>query len=238
VTWQLDPKKVQTTFDKNVATSFGLTLVVGLPFARPILERVAQIQTQAEALLPDRFHWYELDHLHATVIAPLRGRYRAEPPLQRHELPTDLDGFAETLGHAFSALQPFSLELDRLFVTSDGRLIALGSDPDRVWPRVADCLASFPGLDPPKRLDGWHVTLGYLQPPVPFVTEAEPEGFENEWGKIQASSLGSMIVDRVWLVHYADRMLSHIVGRVQWLLGQPNFISADELLRKLHINSS
>ena len=231
----LDPKRMQTTLSKNQATSFGLTLVVGLPFPRPILAPILRLRAQIETLLPGRFRWYAPDHLHATVMAPLRGRYRDGPPLQRDELPADLDGFVEALNLCFDALQPFPLKLDRLRLASDGRMLALGPDAGQVRQRVAERLASFPGLDRPKDLDGWHVTLGYLQTPTPFATQAEQADFEIGWAELQTSLLGVMVVDRVWLVHYADRTLSRIVGQAPLLLGQPNTLTPDNLLAALGI---
>jgi hypothetical protein len=235
MTLRPDPTRIRSTLSKNLATSFGLTLVVGMPFALPIGTRAVQLEAQIEALLPGRFRGYEPDHLHATVMAPLRGRYREGPPLQRNELPADLDGFAETLNHCFGALPPFSLDLDRLHLTPDGRMLALGADPGQVRPMVAERLASFPGLDQTKDLFGWHVTLGCLQTPTPFASEAEQLRFEIGWAELKASSLGTMEVDRVWLVHYAVRTMRRIVGKMPLLLGRPNALTADSLLVALGI---
>ena len=235
MTLVLDPKRMQTTLSKNQATSFGLTLVVGLPFPRPILASILRLRVQTETLLPGRFRWYALDHLHATVMAPLRGRYRDAPPLRREDLPADLDGFVEALNTCFSALQPFTLELDRLLLTPDGRMLALGPDAGLVRQRVAERLTSLPGLDQPKNSDGWHVTLGYLQTPTPFATEAEQADFQVGWAELQTCLPGVVVVDRVWLVHYADRTLSRIVGKVPLLLGQPNTLTPDNLLATLGI---
>lgn len=217
---RLDPERVRRTLHKNLATSFGLTLAVGLPFPRPMLDRLAQLRNQIEALLPGHFRWYAPDHLHATVLALLRGRYREGPPLQRHELPADFDGFVETLNACFDALQPFTIDLDRLLLTPDGQVLALGPDPGRVRQQVAERLASFPGLDRPKDPDGWHITLGCLQTPLPIATEAKQAGFEVSWTELRASSLGAIVVDQVWLVHYADRTLSRIVGKTPIRLGR------------------
>jgi hypothetical protein len=231
----LDPPQMQVTLNKNLAISFGLTLAVGLPFSRPILAPILRLRAQTEALLPDRFRWYELDHLHVTVMAPLRGRYREGPPLQRHELPADSEGFFETLNQCFTAMEPFHLSLDRLRLTADGRLLALGADPSHVRRRVAERLASIPGMDQPKGSDGWHATLGYLQTPTPFATEAEQADFEVDWAELQESLLGVGVVDRVWLVHYANRTLSRIVGKAPLLLGRPNTLTPDSFLAALGI---
>ena len=226
---RLEPERVRRTLRKNLATSFGLTLAVGLPLPRPMLDRVAQLRDQIELLLPGRFRWYAPDHLHATVLALLRGRYREWPPLQRHELPADLDGFVETLNACFGALQPFTLDLDRLLLTPDGQVLAVGPDPGRVRQRVAERLAPFPGLDRPKDPEGWHITLGCLQTPAPTATKAEQASFEGSWAELRASSLGAMVVDQVWLVHYADRTLSRIVGKTPLRLGRPDNLTADRL---------
>ena len=132
-------------------------------------------------------------------------------------------------------LVPFLLELDRLLLAPDGRMLALGPDAGQVRQRVAERLASFPGLDRPKDLGGWHVTLGYLQTPTPFATEAEQADFEVGWAELQTSLLGVIVVDRVWLVHYADRTLSRIVGKAPLLLGRPNTLTPDSLLAALGI---
>ena len=101
-------------------------------------------------------------------------------------------------------------------------MLALGADPGRMRQHVAERLGSFPGLDRPKDLDGWHVTLGYLQTPTPFATDAERADFQVGWAELETSMLGVVAVDRVWLVHYADRTLSRIVGKAPLLLGRPN----------------
>jgi hypothetical protein len=235
MTLDLAPERMQATLNKNLATSYGLTLVLGLPFPRPLLVRTAQLWEQVEALLPGRFRWYAPDHLHATVMAPLRGRYREAPPLQRHELPADLARFTSALNDCFSALRPFRLEMDSLHLKPDGRLLALGADLSHVRQRVAECLASFPEMDRPKDLAEWHATIGYLQTPEPFTTEAERAGFEVGWSELEASSLGEVEVERVWLVHYADRTLSRIEGKIPLLLGRPNTLTPDSLLAALGI---
>lgn len=231
----LNSQQARTTRAKNLSTSFGLTLVVGLPFASEILEQAAQLRAQTEALVPGRFRWYAPDHLHATVMAPLRGRYREGPPLQRNELPADLEGFVEALNQCFAALEPFPLKLDRLCLAPDGRLLALGADPGRVRPQVAERLVSLDGLDRPKSLDNWHVTLSYLQIPAPFAPQAEQAGFGVDWGELQAAPLGAMEVDQVWLVHYAKRTLSQIVGKAPLQLGRPNALTEDSFMTVLGI---
>jgi hypothetical protein len=104
---ELDPHRMRELLKKNLATSFGLTLVVGLPLAPPILAQLARVRAAVEAQLPGQYQWYASKHLHATVMPLLRGRYREAPPLQLHELPADLNSLADRLDECFSALQPF-----------------------------------------------------------------------------------------------------------------------------------
>lgn len=231
----LNPKQIAETLAKNRATSFGLTLVVGLPFAPLILTRVAAIQAEFEAQWPGRFHWYAPNHLHATIMAPLRGRYRAGPPLQRHELPADLAGFAEALNQCFAALEPFFLEFDRFHLAPDGRLLVFGADPGRVRSQVAERLITIPGLDRPKGLNGWHMTVGYLQTPTPFPHPNEQADFGASWDEIWGGCMGATEVRQVWLVHYADRTLSRILGKAPLWLGRPNALTQDRFLTELAI---
>ncbi len=234
----LDPQQMQTTRSKNLATSYGLTLVVGLPFPRPILAQVARLWERVDAAWPGCVRWVAPSHLHATVMAPLRGRYRAEPPLQHHELPVDLAGFVEELNRCFTALEPFPLNLDRLCLAPDGRLLALGADPGNVRSRVTERLAPFAGLDRPKALAGWHVALGYLQSPETLAAGGEHVHWEADWACLQATSLGVLEVVQVWLVHYADRMLSRIVGKTPLRLGRPNALTEASFLTALGIRQS
>lgn len=228
MTVRLDPDRVQRALHRNLATSFGLTLVVGLPFPRPLLARVVQLRDRSDSLAPAGLRWYAPDHLHSTVLALLRSRYREGPSLQRTELPQDLEGFVATLNACFGTLQPFVLNLDKLFLTPDGQLLAVGPDPGRVRQQVAQRLASWPGLDRPKDLSGWHVTLGFLQ-------TSALASFEAGWVELQGSSIDAVLVDQVWLVHYADRMLSRIVGKAPLPLGRPGSLTAGRLLELLGI---
>lgn len=233
--FELDPNRIRAVINRNLTTSFGLTLVVGLPFPQPLLAGMAQLQDHIDSTAPGCFRWYALDHLHATVLAPLRGRYREGPPLQRSELPQDLEGFVATLNVCFGTLQPFVLDLDRLLVTPDGLLRATGPDPGGVQQQVARHLASWPGLDRPEDPGDWHVTLGFLQIPEPTSGGACLTNLEAGWAEFQSHSVGAMTVDQVWLVHYADRMLSRIVGKTPLPIGRPGSLTANRLLGLLGI---
>jgi hypothetical protein len=232
---ELDPHRMRELLKKNLATSFGLTLVVGLPLAPPILAQLARVRAAVEAQLPGQYQWYASKHLHATVMPLLRGRYREAPPLQLHELPADLNSLADRLDDCFSALQPFRFAVDRLEFMPDGRLLALGADPGHVRRQVAERLASLARLDPPKDLGDWHVTVGYLATPSPFASEAERAGFEAGLARLQAGSPSAMEVHQVWLVHYADRTLDRIVGRIPLPVGSPIGLTSDYILTRLAI---
>ena len=232
-----DEEKIQQTIHKNTATSYGLTLVIGLPFPAEIGSRIQHIQDQLEALAPDRFTWYSLDQLHATLIAPLRGRYRQWPPLQREELPADLQGFVHDLAGFFAQCQPLSLELAGVSVRSEG-LFMVNAIANFTRQRLASDLQKYPELDAPKDLKGLHVTIGFLNTPRPFNTEAERLRFDSAMASLTDAPIGRMTVERVWLVHYADRTLHHVLGRVLFYLGRSNAVTAEALLRDLGVANS
>jgi hypothetical protein len=224
--------RVRQTIDKNRATSYGLTLVVGLPFSTGISVRIQRLQHELEGLLPGCFTWYGTDHLHATLIAPLRGRYRERPPLQRDELPQDLHGLVCDLAALFSRCPPFCLELAGVHLTSDG-LVRVREET--LLQRLSVQLLKHPELDQPKRLDGLHATIGYLDTTHVFDTGGARQQIEKTLCPFRSATVGSMTVQRVWLVHYARRTLGQIVGKVPFALGQPNAIDARDLLDRLGI---
>jgi hypothetical protein len=228
----LDREKIQTTIGKNTTTSYGLTVVIGLPFPAEINERIKDIQIQLESLAPGRFTFYDLDHLHATLVAPLRGRYRASPPLQRTELPTNLRGFIRDLAHFFSQQQPYSIELASLHITPEG-FAMIGENS--LIQQLAVKLERYPELDPAKYLKGIHVAIGFFNTPQPFATYEEQGLFEAALTQLRSIPVGQVMVQQVWLVHYANRTLNHIVGKVSFSLGKPNIITIENLLQKVGI---
>jgi hypothetical protein len=208
---------------------------VGLPLPQPFLTGVAQLRNRIEALAPGCICWYAPGHLHTTMLGLLRGRYREDPSLQCAELLQNLEDFVAALNACIGALQPFVLTLDMLVLTPDGLLLAVGPDPGEVRQRVAQHLASWPGLDRSKDLGGWHVTLGFLQTPEPTSGGACLASLEACWTELRSNPVGAMMVDQVWLVHYADRMLGRIVGKAPLPLGRPGNLTADRLLELLGI---
>jgi hypothetical protein len=79
------------------------------------------------------------------------------------------------------------------------------------------------------------VTVGYLATPSPFASEAERAGFEAGLARLQAGSPSAMEVHQVWLVHYADRTLDRIVGRIPLPVGSPIGLTSDYILTRLAI---
>jgi hypothetical protein len=225
-------EKIRQTMYKNTATSFGLTLVVGLPFPAEICNRIRHVQGQLEALAPGRFTWYGADHLHATLAAPLRGRYREQPPLGREELPADLPGFTRDLGDFFAQRRPFSLELVGAHVTPEGLVIIR---EHTLTQQLASSLQAHPQLDQPKHHRGLHVNIGFFNTVRPFDTDEKQAHFESGLAQLAHTPVGQMRVQQVWLVHYANRTLNRIVGKVPFTLGRANDFTVEHLLRELGI---
>ncbi len=227
--------QVRKTIQKNAATSYGLTLVAGLPLPYLICDRIGHVQAQIEGLLPDRFTWYSRDQLHTTVIAPLLGRYRESPPLRRDELPADLDGFVEAVSRCFDNQLPFTVTFAKTLLTSHGLLIAAGSDEAHVRQWVAQCLKPFPELDAPKNLEEWHITLGYLHTPTPFDTAHEQTRFAAALAGLHDYLPCSIEIDQVWLVHYSNRTLNRILGKTPFVLGQTHARTAEAVINDLGV---
>jgi 2'-5' RNA ligase len=232
----LDQPSIQHTINKNTATSYGLTLVAGLPFPAAIGDRVSQIQGKLEALAPGRITWYGRHHLHATLVAPLRGRYRDSPPLQRNELPADLEGFLQDLTDIFAQHQPLPLKLAGIHLTPQG-FVMIGENT--LVQQLASSLRRYPELDRPKHLRSLHVAVGYFKTDQPFAMDDEERTrLETAMAQLTNVPIGEMLVQRVWLIHYANRTLNRIVGKVPLTLGQTNVLTAGGLLRELSIAPS
>lgn len=227
-------EQVQNTIRKNTVTSYGLTMVVGLPFPSEICRGIRDVQEQMEAVLPRRFAWYREEQLHATLIAPLRGRYRDLPPLQPDELPADIERFTQELGICFAHSQPFPFELVGVRIGSDGLVVVSEKTLTR---QLASVLIRHSRLDQPKYLRSLHVAIGFLNTIQPFATDEEWARLETTLAKLNDVPIGQAVIDRVWLVHYANRTLSQIVGQVSFALGQPNPLTAENLLRGLAVQN-
>jgi hypothetical protein len=225
----LDPAQVGELYRKNTQTSYGLTFVVGLPFPSEIADAIAGVQRKVDEWLPDRFRWYGLDHLHASIYAPLRSQNR---PLRRDDLPPNLDDFARDLGDVISHWQPFTLALAGAQLGQDG---ALSVGEDNLERRLVSCLSSYPNTATPKHIRGLTPVIGFLTTAEPFSAEEEKAHFEQELANLRDLPIGRMEVDRVWLVHYGHRTLSHVIGKLPFELGRKpsRVLTGAELLAAL-----
>lgn len=231
----IDPDRTALNIAKNTATSYGLTLVAAFPPPSAMCASIQRVQGQIEQLLPQRFTWYAADWLHVTLLALLRGRYREQPPLQRDELPCDLEGFVQVLSRSFAQLQPFSLNLSGLHLTQGGLVLVNAFAAVQVRELLVEGLSSYPELDlfvHPERL---HLTIGYLNIPTPFVDAAEEARFAQDLSRVEDVDFGVVLVDQVWLVHYANRRLSHVAGKVSFHLGVSNALTPERLTKELAI---
>jgi hypothetical protein len=232
----LDEERVKQAIRKNQATSYGLTLVAGLPFPTDICSRVERIQRQLEALAPGHFCWYGAHHFHVTLVAPLRGRYRDRPALQREELPADLQGFAGDLARFFASQPPFSVELGRANITPDGTVVVDVASENGLVHQLATILRQYPALDQPKHVGNLHTSIGYLNIVHPFAADDGRSHLEDLMPQLIDIPVGRMAVQQAWLVHYADRTLNRIVGKTLYTLGQTRVVAVKQWLQELGIS--
>ena len=233
-----DKERIELNIGKNKANSYGLTLVAAFPPPPAVCNSIQRIQHKLEQLLPQCFTWYARDWLHVTLLALLRGRYRDHPPLQRAELPADVEGFARDLSEMFGQLQPFSLKLSGLTFTRGGLVLVDVNDAIQIREQLAHPLRHHARLDPPQHPEHLHVTIGYCSVPSPFRTDEEQMAFQTGVARIEAADLGTIEVERVWLVHYANRTLSHVIGKVPFVLGRATSLPVDDLLATLGISDT
>lgn len=225
----LDNDRIELNIAKNTATSYGLTVVAAFPPPPSICDSLQRLQRQLEQWLPARFTWYARDWLHVTLLALLRGRYREQPPLRATELPADMAGFARTLGEVSARIEPFSLQLSGLHVTRGGLVLVNATATLPIQDYLVEVLRFYPELDPPKHPERLHVTIGYLNTPSPFQDDAEHARFSGRLTELAGVDVGVYEVNRVWLVHYANRRLSQVVGKSPLHLGRANSVSGEDL---------
>jgi hypothetical protein len=231
VVLNLDPAQVADLIRKNSGISYGLTIVAGLPFSPEATGVLAAVQRQVEEWLPGRFRWYGPDHLHASIYAPLRSQDR---PLRREDLPPDLDGFARDLRDVIAGWPPFTLALAGVQLGPDGALIV---GEDSLESRLVSRLSRHPQAAAPKHARGLATVIGFLGAPEPFRSGEERVQFEGELAGLRDVEIGPTAVDRLWLVHYDHRTLSHIIGKAPLELGHRPARHPDgaELLAELRI---
>ncbi len=229
----LDRVKVRTTIAKNTKSSYGLTLVIGLPFPREVCARIQKVQLELEPCAPGAISWYSARQLHTTLYAPLRGRYREQPPLRRNDLPLNLEGFAKDLATFFSALDPFRLKLSGVHLSEDGMITV---HEETLARQLATTLCKYSGLDHPKRSPGLVSVIGFLSDEN-RAGEIIDSAFQSALEPLSSVPIGQMLVEQVHLVHYANRTLNQIEGRLTFLLGRPNFFTSEQFLAALGIKS-
>jgi hypothetical protein len=158
-------------------------------------------------------------------------------------LPNDLNGFTRDLYSFFAHHQPFAFELTGVHVTDNGLVIVDVNTIEQqlassLKQKLACSLKKYPELDQPKHPKGLHVTIGYFNTGQPFAMDEERARFETAVAQLTNVPVGEMVVQQVWLVHYANRTLDRIVGKVPFTLGQTNALTAERLLRELGVAPS
>jgi hypothetical protein len=119
-------------------------------------------------------------------------------------------------------------------ITEDGLVVVSGNAQIE---KSAFSLPNYPELDQPKHKNGgWAITIGYLQIAEPFYSEVQREEFARGFEHIRNRTIGRTKIQQVWLIHYANRTLSHIIGKVPFVLGGSNSLTAEQLLERLEID--
>ncbi len=90
----------------------------------------------------------------------------------------------------------------------------------------------YPELDQPKQTCGLHMTIGFLKTPEPFSSNQERERFNEGLSQIMSGDIGQALIQRAWLVHYANRTLNRIIGKVALDSGNHNALTAQGLLTR------
>lgn len=229
----INPDEVYTTIHKNSVSSYGVTLVAGMPFPPPISEQIKAQQERFDRYAPGRFIWYSSDHLHITLVALVRGRYREAQPVRSAELAEDLPNYLDRFNSVFSQIHPFTLELGCPTITPSGSVIIKVNEPGQL---IVPLLRRSLALDQPPASINLHISLGYLSTPTLFTEEAEQQRFAEDYAQLAQCTLGCLTVQQVWLVHYANRMLNRIVGKIPLQLGQPNQLTVEQLLENLRFS--
>lgn len=215
----IDEARIQRMLRKNQATSYGLTLVVGLPFAQAFQERATALQEELEKVAAGAFAWYQPAQMHATVYAPKRGDYARSGPLRGEEIP-GLDAYLAHLAGHYAQLAPFAAQMGTPTLTPDGVLIfhevqgiARPTPPPPAMPPA--------WLDQPKHSGGGLVcSIGYLRQPERLQAAETRAAISETLAAASGQGATAAPIERVWLVHYRTRTLGNIVGRLAFPLGQ------------------
>ncbi len=213
---------------------YGLTLVAGLPLPEAVTAAACAARCSLETVLPRDFIWYASSHLHVTVRALLRTRYRPAPPLRQAELPLDLAAFAADLAVAVALERPLRMEFGPPQLSPHGALYAsVTASLSRGW---WDLLDRYQELDREAPRAEFHVTLGYAAD----ILAGSPRTAGQIGSDLAAYTgrldpLGVCEVSHLWLVHYAERTLARVVGRLELPLGHRLVLTPAMLLSALTI---
>lgn len=209
-----DGVAVQQTIIKNRSTSYGLTIVLGLPVPSRFGRQISLLQASIERQLPRTFRWYEVDQLHTTIVAPLRGRYREAPALQPSELPVHYDEMVAQLRLLAASMPPISLDFQTIRFVPNGLVAVQYRGGEQLRASIAAVLQPYPGFDRPKDQSNFHLTVGYLQKVPAQLNHQERTTLQTIALSVGEESLGEVNFDRMWLVHYANRTLDAIVTKL------------------------
>lgn len=229
-----DTDKVKELIRKNENTSYGLTLVAGLPLPKKISRALLQCQKNLETALPGRFAWYKEENMHVTLRPLLRGRYRDHPHLQFNEIPQPVDDFFHDLQMTVALWQPICLHFLGSYLTESGALYIDVAPITLPFARLDD---HYPDLFHPNPLERWHISVGYWHSAEQEYSSADRKCLSHIIGQLGQQAIGKMIARRVWLVHYSNRQLNRFIGKVTLPLGVPPVHNTESILRALHISS-
>jgi 2'-5' RNA ligase len=233
-----------TSSEKNRRPSYGLTLVAGMPFPPQVSTQAQALQEGIERQVPGVFTWYAPEHLHLTLAAPLRGRYRDGPPLRAAELPPQFPAFLAALQDRLRQQDPFPLSFCRADLAEHGSVLWRAEAGGDLWNDAPALIEKVPGFDRQNPAHTPHVTLGYVRrldrPAAELLAsvqawlEREAEAKERlERRAVPDSAAAQATIDRLWLVHYANRTLDRVLGQVELPLGRPSDLSVSEMIAKL-----
>jgi hypothetical protein len=232
----INPEEVRTTITKNQSLSYGLTLVAGLPLPTQLSRTIQQAQALLENSLEGRFIWYQPTQMHVTLSALLRGRYRQFPPLERNDLPSNIDTFFNEFQDFLATQAPLQIQWHEFNLMPNGLLICRAQCSKGFSDRLINLLWKYPTFNLHQK-DPYdlHLTIGYLTTPEPFLNAKEGYLFKKTLLNLQEDEMETYQVDRVWLIHYANRTLNSILGKISFILGKQAPMKSEHILHLLQI---
>ncbi len=201
-----------------------------MPLPAPLTSAVQRLQSNIESAAPGCLQWYALEDLHITIAAPLRSRYRVGPPLRRVELPASLPALLVDLAAVCAALPPFELALEHAHFHHESLLIEVAGGLPAAE-RLRGAITRYPGFDAPKG-QGFplHLSCGFFKSGQDEAAVA-PMVAQHALAAAGAAAR----IDRLALVHYANRTLSRVVGVLDLPLGQVTALDEETVLAQLDV---